>query len=142
MRTVAHSFTTVRTRSNAPSTPPAANSTASSRSPSAKPDSYPQIPRTRLYAKAEGFAGPIRVALVSNDGATVHASAQVPRVTGSWKKYEVILTTGAAKPSAENRLVISAGSAGTVWFSMVSLFPPTWNNRPNGNRKDIMQILA
>src|ERR1035441_4595027 len=48
MRTVAHSFTTVRTRSNAPSTPPAANSTASSRSPSAKPDSYPQIPRTRL----------------------------------------------------------------------------------------------
>ena len=25
---------------------------------------------------------------------------------------------------------------------MVSLFPPTWNNRPNGNRKDIMQILA
>jgi alpha-N-arabinofuranosidase len=98
--------------------------------------------RASFYAKAEGFAGPIRVALVSNDGATVHASAQVPRVTGSWKKYEVILTTRAAKPSAENRLVISAGSAGTVWFSMVSLFPPTWNNRPNGNRKDIMQILA
>jgi hypothetical protein len=20
-------------------------------------------------------------------------------------------------------------------------FPPTWSNRPNGNRKDIMQIL-
>ena len=98
--------------------------------------------RASFYAKAEGFAGPLRIALVSNDGATVHASAQVPRVTGSWKKYEVILTTRAAKPSAENRLVISAGSAGTVWFSMVSLFPPTWNNRPNGNRKDIMQILA
>jgi alpha-N-arabinofuranosidase len=98
--------------------------------------------RASFYAKAEGFAGPIRVALVSNDGSTVYASAQVPRVTGNWKKYEVILTTRAAKPSAENRLVISAGSAGTVWFSMVSLFPPTWNNRPNGNRKDIMQILA
>jgi len=99
--------------------------------------------RASFYAKAgEGFAGPVRVALVSNDGATVHASAQVPRVTGSWKKYEVILTTRAAKPSAENRLIISTGGAGTVWFSMVSLFPPTFNNRPNGNRKDIMQLLA
>jgi alpha-N-arabinofuranosidase len=98
--------------------------------------------RASFYAKAEGFAGPVRIAIVSNDGTTIHASAQVPRITGSWKKYEAILTTRAAKPSAENRLVISAGSAGTVWLSMVSLFPPTWNNRPNGNRKDIMQILA
>jgi alpha-N-arabinofuranosidase len=98
--------------------------------------------RASFYAKAEGFTGPIRVAIVSNDGATVHASAQVPRVTGSWKKYEAILTTRRALPSAANRLVISAGSAGTVWFSMVSLVPPTWNNRPNGNRKDIMQLLA
>jgi alpha-N-arabinofuranosidase len=98
--------------------------------------------RASFYAKAEGFAGPIRIAIVSNDGTTIHASAQVPRITGSWKKYEAILTTGRAKPSAENRLVISTGSAGTVWFNMVSLFPPTWNNRPNGNRKDIMQILA
>jgi alpha-N-arabinofuranosidase len=98
--------------------------------------------RASFYAKAGGFTGPIRIAIVSNDGATVYASAQVPRVTGSWKKYEAILTTGRALPSAANRLVISAGSAGTVWFSMVSLFPPTWNNRPNGNRKDIMQLLA
>jgi len=98
--------------------------------------------RASFYAKAQGFTGPIRIAIVSNDGSTVQASAQVPRVTGSWKKYQAILTTGAAKPSAENRLVISAGGAGTVWFSTVSLFPPTWNNRPNGNRKDIMQLLA
>jgi hypothetical protein len=99
--------------------------------------------RASFYARAsEGFSGPLRIAMVSNDGATVHASAQVARVTGSWKKYEAVLTTGAAKPSAENRLVISTGSAGTVWFSMLSLFPPTWNNRPNGNRKDIMQLLA
>jgi len=99
--------------------------------------------RASFYAKAAaGFTGPLRIAIVGNDGATVHASAQVPRITGSWKKYEAILSTRAVKPSAENRLVISAGSAGTVWLSMVSLFPPTWNNRPNGNRKDIMQLLA
>jgi alpha-N-arabinofuranosidase len=39
-------------------------------------------------------------------------------------------------------LVISAGSPGTIWFNMVSLFPPTYNNRPNGNRQDISQLLA
>ena len=29
-----------------------------------------------------------------------------------------------------------------VWFQQVSLFPPTYNNRPNGNRPDLMQLLA
>ena len=39
-------------------------------------------------------------------------------------------------------LVISTTKRGTVWFSQVSLFPPTFNNRPNGNRPDLMQLLA
>ena len=29
-----------------------------------------------------------------------------------------------------------------VWFSLVSLFPPTWKDQPNGFRKDIMQMLV
>jgi alpha-N-arabinofuranosidase len=29
-----------------------------------------------------------------------------------------------------------------VWLNLVSLFPPTWHDRPNGNRRDIMQLLA
>ena len=53
------------------------------------------------------------------------------------------LTTPAnAKASADNRLVLSANKAGTVWFGFVSLFPPTFKNRANGNRADIMQLLA
>jgi len=96
-----------------------------------------------FHAKADtAFTGPLTVALVSNDGATVYASATVAHVTGSWKKYEVNLTTDKAAASAENRLVISAASPGTVWFGMISLFPPTFNNRPNGFRKDLMQLLA
>jgi alpha-L-arabinofuranosidase len=99
--------------------------------------------RASFYAKAAaGFTGPLTVAIVSNDGASVHASAEVARITQDWKKYEVTLTTGKAGPSAENRLVISTGKTGAVWFNMVSLFPPTFNNRPTGNRKDIMQLLA
>src|ERR1039457_5370407 len=93
-----------------------------------------------IYAKAgPGFAGPLTVAIVSNDGATVHASAQIARLTQDWKKYAVTLTAGKAAPSAENRLVISAGTPGTVWFNLVSLFPPTFGDRPGGNRRDIMQ---
>ena len=99
--------------------------------------------RASFYAKADrNFKGPLTVAIASNDGATVFATGTVPRITADWKKYEVALTTGKATPSVENHFVITAGAPGTVWFNMVSLFPPTYNNRPNGNRKDMMQLLA
>jgi len=107
----------------------------------------PVRPNTRyhasFYAKsAPGFTGPLTVAITSNDGATVEATAQVARLTGEWKKYEATLTTKDAKPSSENRLVISTARPGTVWLNLASLFPPTFANRPNGNRSDIMQLLA
>jgi len=99
--------------------------------------------RTSFYAKASpGFAGPVTVAIVANSGGAVQATAQVGRITGEWRRYEVALTTGKVAPSADNQFVISTGKPGTIWFGMVSLFPPTWNNRPNGNRKDIMQMMA
>jgi alpha-N-arabinofuranosidase len=96
-----------------------------------------------FYARAGGGSnGPLTVELVSTDGATVFASKQVLRLTDQWQKYEVTLTTRDVAPSKGNRLVISASQPGTIWFSQVSLFPPTFNDRPNGNRPDIMQILA
>jgi alpha-L-arabinofuranosidase len=99
--------------------------------------------RASFYAKAAaGFNGPLTVAIVSSNGATSFASATVRRITEQWKKYEVTLTTGKVAPSKENRLVITTAKPGTIWFSQVSLFPPTYNNRPNGNRPDIMQWLA
>src|SRR5205085_11612675 len=100
--------------------------------------------RASFYAKASaGFAGAGTVAIAGSDGSVVHASGQVPAIGGAWKKYDVSLTTAAsAKPSTANRLVLSTSKAGTVWFGFVSLFPPTWKDRPNGNRKDIMQLLA
>jgi len=81
------------------------------------------------------------------------ASAMVPKLSGKWQKYEVTLTTGNIETSKDNQLVISTtkpgtfwsklwGKHGTVWFQQVSLFPPTFNNRANGSRPDIMQLLA
>ena len=42
----------------------------------------------------------------------------------------------------DSRFVITAGSPGTIWLSQVSLFAPTYQNRPNGNRIDLMQKMA
>jgi alpha-N-arabinofuranosidase len=100
--------------------------------------------RVSFYAKADkNFSGSLTVAIEGNDGALIHASAEVPRISQSWHKYEVTLTTSRDAPvSATNRLVVSTADKGTVWFNLVSLFPPTWHGRPNGNRLDIMQLLA
>ena len=96
-----------------------------------------------FYAKAApGFTGALTVSITSNDGATVHAVAQIPHISAQWQRYQVTLVTGKVTASAENRLVLAASHPGTVWLSMVSLFPPTYKNRANGNRPDIMQLLA
>ena len=52
------------------------------------------------------------------------------------------LKTGKVAPTAQARFAVTLDQPGTVWLGLVSLFPPTWNNRPNGLRKDIMQMLV
>jgi len=105
--------------------------------------------RASFYAKGRHFSGALTVALESADGKTVFASATVPKIAHKWKKYDVTLTTGNIGTSKDNRLVISTTKPGsffsrhgTIWFDVVSLFPPTYNDRPNGTRPDLMQMLA
>jgi len=99
--------------------------------------------RASFYAKAgANFKGPLTVAIESNDGKTTFAKADVSQVSPEWKKYTATLKTGKVAASTTNRFVISMGAPGSVSFSFVSLFPPTYKNRPNGNRVDIMQLLA
>jgi alpha-N-arabinofuranosidase len=97
-----------------------------------------------FYAKAtDDAAGPLTVSITSADGAIVYAAAPVQLDKGGWKKYQVALTTNAIiKPGTLGRFLITTKQAGTYWFNLVSLFPPTYHNRPNGNRNDIMQLMA
>ncbi len=105
-----------------------------------KPDTTYKV---MFYAKsAPDYAGGMAASIVSNDGTTVAATAQVPKLTAAWQKYELTLKTGNVKASAENRFVLSANKPGTVWIGFVSLFPPTYKDRPNGFRKDTMELLA
>jgi alpha-L-arabinofuranosidase len=107
----------------------------------------PAQPNTKytasFYAKASpGFAGPLTLAIHSDNGGQPLASATIPQLSTHWQQYTTTLTTGQITPSANNHFTISAASKGSVWFSLVSLFPPTFHDRPNGNRIDLMQKLA
>ena len=96
-----------------------------------------------LYAKAAAnFKGSLSVAMESADGSTVYARATVPHLTADWKQYTLTLRTGKVIPTSQTRLALKMDRPGTVWLDLVSLFPPTWKNRPNGFRPDLMQMLV
>lgn len=99
--------------------------------------------RASFYAKkGSGFSGPLTVSIESNDGSKTLAQAKVSSIGPEWAQYTVKLRTGNVPASTSNRFVISGENAGTVWLNQVSLFPPTYKNRPNGNRIDLMQKLV
>ena len=99
--------------------------------------------RGSFYAKAgSADLGAVTVSLVNDTTGKTVATATVPSLTTSWKQYEFTLKTGTLQPSATNHLVLSVGHAGTLWLNLVSLFPPTYKNRVNGNRIDLMEKLA
>lgn len=99
--------------------------------------------RAAIIARADAnFSGPVTVSIVSEDGCTVFATGQFSGLAPEWKKFEVTLKTGRVAPTTKARFVITVGQPGTVWLGLVSLFPPTWNDRPNGLRRDLMQMLV
>jgi alpha-N-arabinofuranosidase len=105
---------------------------------------HPNTPyRVSLVARAEsGFSGPVTVSIVSDDGRVVYAKEKIAKLSAQWNRYQVTLKTGKAAPTANARFILTLDKPGTVWFGLVSLFPPTWNNRPNGLRKDLMQMMV
>jgi alpha-N-arabinofuranosidase len=99
-----------------------------------------------FYAKPDGkFSGPLKLSIQSADGKTVLASVTIPHLdqpTGDWQKYEVTLETKKIKPSKDNVFTITTTTPGIIWLQQVSLFPPTYKDRVNGDRADLSQLLA
>jgi len=130
-----------------------------------KPNTAYQV---SFYAKAKFFNGPLSVSLVHRvdpKKVSVHtppgtevrlgattvtlATAVISGIGDDWQKYEVTLNTGDIEPSKDNQLVLSTTKTGTffhhnstIWLQQVSLFGPTYKDRPNGNRVDLSELLA
>jgi alpha-N-arabinofuranosidase len=98
-----------------------------------------------VYAKGDkdAMAAGLRVSLVANDTGKVWASAKLPALGADWKQLSFTLETGGdVPPTANNQIVLSVDRPGTVWLQQLSVFGPTYKNRVNGNRIDLMELMA
>ena len=98
--------------------------------------------RGSFFAEVRGV-GDAHARLVEDDTGVTLAEATIALEDGGWKRYSYALkTAGSVRPSAKNHLEITFAKPGTVSLQLVSLFPPTFHDRPNGNRPDLMNMMA
>jgi alpha-N-arabinofuranosidase len=91
--------------------------------------------------------GNVSVELKANKTGTCYASASVDVASksSSWTQYKYTFMPTADAPNANNTLHFTwdaADASGPVNFNLLSLFPPTYKNRPNGLRVDLMDAMA
>lgn len=105
------------------------------------------IYQVSFFARSDRMAtGPVTVDLESNSG-QVLGSATIAGITNRWSEYSTSLTTGPlVVPSLGNRFVIStsdpAAAGSTMWFTVVTVFPPSYDGIQNGLRSDLMGRIA
>lgn len=94
------------------------------------------------------YSGDFQISLHSALNDDVFASISLPSesVDGMWTQHNFTLTPPAPAPNSNNSFSISfdpaATPSGALQFQFISLMPPTWYNRPNGMRIDLMHALA
>jgi alpha-N-arabinofuranosidase len=99
--------------------------------------------RGSLYAKADASSiGPISIILRDDNTGASLASATVPSIGADWQRYTYALKTGAVHTTTSCHLLLTVQHPGTLWINLLSLFPPTYHDRSNGNRIDLMEKLA
>ncbi len=94
-----------------------------------------------FYAKVEGLTS-VHARLVGDATGATLAEGDIPLHSGAWSRYELALTAGRVQPSAQNHLELTLATPGTFWLQASSLMAPTYNNRPNGLRVDLMEKMA
>lgn len=92
-----------------------------------------------------GDTARIRVELInpaSMGESQVLADTRVKVTSGEWTRYTAELRPGETCAKAQLRIFLRAPQA-PVDLEHISLFPAaTWNNRPNGLRRDLVKLLA
>lgn len=96
-----------------------------------------------FYARTDSTATlDVTARLVDDDTGKIAAEATIPGIASAWTKHSFTLKTGAIPRSSHNHLELLLNQPATLWLNLVSLFPPTYRDRPNGNRIDLMEKLA
>lgn len=91
-----------------------------------------------VYAKALTGAGGLTVRLTVGDA--VAAEGRIDATSGDWTRYTLTLTPD--RTASENVTLQVLLGQGSAALDMVSLFPETYQNRPNGVRRDLGELLA
>ena len=95
-----------------------------------------------LSLKAANQSGNIKkiiIQFIDKDKKVLGETSITPTAT-DWQNYTAQFT--AAQTEAKAQLKITFEGTGTIDLDMISIFPEdTWNNRKNGLRKDIVQLL-
>ena len=96
--------------------------------------------RLSFWAKGK-LKGRLKAYLGCNEGKAEYAVAEFDGKDfgKGWTRYEATLKSNASDP--DGRLWFTATDKGVLNFDMVSLFPPTFNNRKNGMRPDLASML-
>ena len=95
-----------------------------------------------FYAKSAGVGAAI-LQLVSDHAGSILAETKVSTEDGPWRKYDFDLQTKTGIAASQlNHFVLTFEHPGTIELQLVSLFPPTYHNRANGNRPDLMEKMA
>lgn len=99
-----------------------------------------------FYIRGE-FNGNITASLVSNTTGETYAEAsvEVSSSDGAWTQHHYSFQPTDDAPDSNNTLQYTMAGAdvtGPLDFNLLSLFPPTYNNRPNGLRVDLMEAMA
>ncbi len=94
-----------------------------------------------MYARQQGAANvKVRIALIDEGGKEIGSAALSPSGK-NWQLYKASFTAKATTPHAKLQLQYSG--PGVLDVDMISLFPQhTWQERPNGLRADLVQLLA
>lgn len=91
-----------------------------------------------MVRKIDGPATSLRIEI--DEGGRSLCHAQVSNFTKEWKTYTATLR--ATETSSKARLILLLEGGGTVDVDMVSVYPKeTFQNRPNGLRKDLVTLL-
>ena len=95
-----------------------------------------------FYAKADTPGVPITISLSNDSTGQIAGTATVSGLTTDWAQYRFTIKTGDVPTSANNHLSLTVDRPANVWLNLVSLFPPTYHDRPFGDRIDLSEKLA